>query len=74
MHDLKLELGEKVEPAGLLMAEGPLLLEPLQARVIRVQLEGLVEEIRAEGLEAVQLSAPPPRARAGAAGMPAPET
>ncbi len=56
MHDFKLELGQKVEPAGLLMAEGPLLLEALQARVIRVQLERPIEVIRAEGMGAVHHS------------------
>ncbi len=52
MHDFEFQMGE-VEPAGLLVVECPLLLEPLQARVVRVQPEGLVEEIRAVGLQAV---------------------
>ena len=43
VHDAVLVLGEQVEPARLVVAYVPLLLQPLQARVVGVQLEGLVE-------------------------------
>ena len=53
MNDPELIFGEKVEPPGLVVTQVALLVEPLQAGIVGVQLEGLVEEVRAKGLEGV---------------------
>mmetsp|Transcript_17147 Transcript_17147/g.47124 ORF Transcript_17147/g.47124 Transcript_17147/m.47124 type:complete len:506 (+) Transcript_17147:368-1885(+) len=47
----ELVLGEDAEPPGLVRADGALALEPLQARVVGVQLEGLVHQIGPQCLE-----------------------
>jgi len=43
MHDAVLILCEQVEPARLVVAHVPLLLQPLQARVVGKELKWLVE-------------------------------
>jgi hypothetical protein len=43
VHDMVLVLGEQVEPASLMVTYVALLLQPLQAGVVGVQFEGLVE-------------------------------
>ena len=53
MYNPILELGEQVEPSRLMVAHVALLLEPLQTRIVRVQLEGFVEEIRPKRLQRV---------------------
>ena len=53
VDDVVLVLGEQVEPARLVVADVALLLQPLQTRVVGVQLEGLVEEIGPQRLERV---------------------
>jgi hypothetical protein len=51
VDDVVLEFGEQVEPTRLVVADVALLLQPLQTRVISVQLEGLVEEMQTQRLE-----------------------
>mmetsp|Transcript_41212 Transcript_41212/g.86035 ORF Transcript_41212/g.86035 Transcript_41212/m.86035 type:complete len:359 (+) Transcript_41212:543-1619(+) len=51
MHHLVLVLCEQIEPPSLIVAEVPLLLKPQQACIVRVQLEGLVEQVRTERLQ-----------------------
>mmetsp|Transcript_36668 Transcript_36668/g.96736 ORF Transcript_36668/g.96736 Transcript_36668/m.96736 type:complete len:314 (+) Transcript_36668:2686-3627(+) len=53
VHHRELELGEEVEPPRLVAADVALLLQPLEARVVRVQREGLVQEVGPQGLERV---------------------
>ena len=43
MHDTVLVLSQQVEPARLMMSDAALVLLPLQAGVVGLQLEGLVE-------------------------------
>ena len=45
MHDAVLILGQQVEPQRLVMAHVPLLLQPLEARVVGVQLEVLIRQV-----------------------------
>ena len=53
MHDAVLILGQQVEPPRLVMAHVALLLQPLEARVVRMQLEGLVQQVGPKCLEGV---------------------
>jgi hypothetical protein len=53
MHHLVLVLCKQIEPPSLIVAEVPLLLEPQQAGIISVQLEGLVEQVGAERLQSM---------------------
>ena len=48
MHDVVLILGKQAKPVRLVMIDVALLLSPLQAGIIRVQLERLVEEVWAK--------------------------
>jgi len=51
VHHAVLVFGEQVEPARLVVADVALLLQPLQARVVGVQDEGLVEQVGPERFE-----------------------
>ena len=53
MNDLHLELRQRVKPTCLLVRDIALLLEPLQASVVRVQLKRPVEEVWTQDLERV---------------------
>ena len=53
VHDAVLVFGQQVEPTRLMMADVPLLLQPLQAGIVGVQLEGLIEKVGSQGLERV---------------------
>ena len=50
---LHAELGQSIEPASLLVGHVALLLEPLQAGIVRVELEWAVQKIWAEDLQGV---------------------
>ena len=53
MHGAVLVFSQQVEPTRLMMTDVALLLQPLQACIVGVQLEGLVEEIGPQNLEPV---------------------
>jgi hypothetical protein len=45
------EFGQSIEPPSLLVGHVALLLEPLQAGIVRVQLKWAVQNVRAEDLQ-----------------------
>ena len=54
MHDAVLILSQQFEPPRLVVAHVALLLQPLEARVVSVQLEGLVQQVGPKCLEGMQ--------------------
>jgi hypothetical protein len=56
VHYSILVLREQVKPPRLMVAEVPLLVQPHKARVICMQLEGLVKQVRSQRLECVDHS------------------
>ena len=53
VDDRESEFANGVEPARVVVADQPLPVQPLEAGVVRVELEWLVQEIRAEGAQRV---------------------
>ena len=56
VHDAVLVFGQQAEPTRLMMTDVALLLQPLQAGIVGVQLEGLIEKVGSQGLERVHHS------------------
>jgi hypothetical protein len=53
MHHLILVFCKQIEPPSLIVAKVPLLLEPQQACIVHVQLEGLVKQVGSERLQSM---------------------
>ena len=52
-YDCESKFANGVEPTRVVVADQPLLVQPLEASVVSVELEWLVQEILAEGVERV---------------------